>query len=212
MHRSLPRVVLALFLSLVVTGAAVAVAGPAQADRWTYDDAAGDVTTEVMTENSITRTPVPEQANGDIVQVVAAHKARKVTIALRTRVPLTGPFTIAAGIRAPGKQLLLMSMKMPGFGGTELLDFSTMDFSTMDFANPGAGPKSCRGLKRTIGADRTTVRFSIPRSCLGNPRWFRFDLTLTTSALFTDVSYDDDGLRTGMTLMGSSKKSPKIKR
>lgn len=201
MCRSWPRALLALLLSLVVTAAAVAVAGPAQADRWTYDDAAGDVTTETMTDTSLTVTTVPEQANGDIVQVVATHKARKVTIALRTRAPLTGPFMVSGMLRVPGQRFMLMSAKMPGFSPTDLIDFSADDEA------PG-----CRGIKRKLGPDRMSVRFSIPRSCLGNPRWFRFGVVLSTSALYTDMTWNDDALATGMTLMGMPGMSPKIKR
>ncbi|MCR1783373.1 hypothetical protein KVF89_12585 [Nocardioides carbamazepini] len=201
MHRSSPRVALALLLSLLVAGATVALAAPAQADRWTYDDAAGDVTTQATTDTSITVTPLPEQANGDIVQVTGTHKARKVSITMRMRAPLTGPFMISAMLRVPGNRFMVMSPKMPGFSSTELMEFSMEDDA-----------RRCRGIKRTVGADRMSVRIAIPRSCLGNPRWFKFGAVLTTVALFTDASYDDDALATGMTLYGMPAMSPKIKR
>ncbi|MDQ6525425.1 hypothetical protein RB608_17515 [Nocardioides sp. LHD-245] len=200
-NRSAPRALLALLLSLVVTGAAVAVAAPAQADRWTYDDAAGDVTTQAVTDTSITVTPLPEQANGDIVQVTGTHKARKVSITMRMRAPLTGPFMISAMLRVPGKRFMVMSPKMPGFSSTELMELSMDEDASR-----------CRGIKRTVGADRLSVRIAVPRSCLGNPRWFKFGAVLTTVALFTDASYDDDALATGMSLYGNATMSPKIKR
>lgn len=201
MSRSLPRAAFALLLSLVLTGAAVAVAGPARADRWTYDDAVGDVTTQATTDTSITVTPVPEQANGDIVQVTGTHKARKVSITMRMRAPLTGPFMVSAMLRVPGKRFMVMAPKMPGFSSTELMELSMDEDASR-----------CRGIKRTVAGDRMSVRITVPRSCLGNPRWFKFGAMLTTVALFTDASYDDDALATGMSLYGNAAMSPKIKR
>ncbi|GAA1538469.1 hypothetical protein [Nocardioides humi] len=195
--------VVAMLSSLLLLTGTVALAGPAHAGGWTYDDEAGDVATTIVTETSISTSVVPEQENGDIVRVVAKHKARKVTIAVRVRTRLTGPFALSSAIRTPGGRFLLMSTRIPGMGGTEMMDFKSKS------EDPTV---RCRGLKRTLNGDRTVIRISIPRSCLGNPRWFRFSVGLSTFNPFTGDSYDDDGLATAMTLFGLPVMSPKVKR
>lgn len=202
-----PRALSALLLSFVLTGATVALAGPAHADRWTYDDAAGDVTHMVETETSLSIEAVPAQENGDIVHVAVDHRRKKAIVEVRTRTPITGPFGAHVELRTPGHRFALMWMRVPGMSGVELMDFNThRDDPTV----------RCPGLKRKLVADRTALRLSVPRSCLDDPRWLRVGVSLTTFALYTDESYDDDGLRTGMTLAGTfgitSGKSPKIRR
>jgi hypothetical protein len=207
MSISVSRAVPALLLSVLLSGGTVALAAPAHADRWTYDDAAGDVTHTVVTETSVSIVTAPDQVNGDIVQVAVDHRRTKVIVAIRTRSALVGQFAASVDLRTRGHMFLLTSMRMPGFGGTEL----------MDFKSHGDDPTvRCSGLKRKLSADRTTIRLSVPRSCLDDPRWVRVGVSLSTSSLFTEEMYDDDGLKTGMTLAGTigfqTGKSPKIKR
>lgn len=97
---------------------------------------------------------------------------------------------------------MMMSTRAPGFGGNELIGFKDTEKSS----------SRCRRMKRTMGADKTTVRVVIPRSCLGDPRWFRFSISLSTFNMFAESSYDDDGLATSSTLFGKSAMSPKVRR
>lgn len=197
-----PRAAVGLLLSLLLSSGAVALAGPAHADRWTYEDAAGDVSHVVETETSLTVETLPDQANGDVVRVDATHTRRKITLRFQTRTRLTGMFMLDGVIRTPGRRFMLVTARVPGMGGTELLDFSKQKDPTV----------RCAGLKRSFSADRTAIRIAIPRTCLRNPRWFRFGASLTTMAVFTDASYDDDALRTGSTLFSLPGMSPKIRR
>lgn len=201
MSISVWRAVPALLLSLLLAGGTVALAAPAHADRWTYDDAVGDVTHQVETPTSISVEAAPEQVNGDISQVVVEHRRAKVVVDVRTRAPITGPFIAGLGLRTPGHRLALMWVRMPGMSSTDLMDFNDEDLTV-----------HCRGLKRKLTAGRTSIRFWVPRSCLGNPRWVRVGVTLSTLDMLTEASYDDDGLRTGMPLYGTASKSPKIRR
>ena len=199
MSISVSRAVPALLLSVLLSGGTVALAAPAHADRWTYDDAAGDVTHQVETPTSLSVETVPERTNGDITQVVVDHRRTKVVIEVRTMAPITGPFVAGIGLRSRGHRVALMWMRMPGMNSTDVMDFNDEDFR-------------CRGLKRKLTAGKTSIRFAVPRSCLGNPRWVRVGATLSTLSMFTADSYDDDGLQAGMTLTGPNGKSPKIRR
>ncbi|MBM7519838.1 hypothetical protein [Nocardioides nitrophenolicus] len=208
MSSRMSRAVPALLLSLLLPAATVALAAPAHADRWTYDDAAGDVTHMAVTETSLSVETAPEQANGDITQVVVDHGRKRVTILVRTRTAITGAFGASVDLRTRGHYFVLTWMRAPGVGGVELMDFKAKKEKDMVV--------KCPGLKRKLVAERTTLRLSVPRSCLDDPRWVRVGVSLSTFGMFTGQSYDDDGLRTGMTLAGTvgveTGRSPKIRR
>lgn len=201
MSISVSRAVPALLLSVLLSGGSVLLAAPAQADRWTYDDAVGDVTQLVETDTSLSVQSVPEQANGDIVQVAVDHRRSKVVIDIRTRTRITGAFIAGVELRTRGHHFALMWMRAPGANSAELMDFNSKDLTVR-----------CGDLKRRFVAGRTGIRLSVPRTCLDDPRWVRVGATLSTFGLVTGQSMDDDGLRTGTTLSGASGKSPKIRR
>ncbi|GAA3537837.1 hypothetical protein [Nocardioides daeguensis] len=203
MSISMTRAVPAVLLSVLLSGSTLALAAPAHADRWTYDDAAGDVTRTVETDTSISLETLPEQANGDITQVVVEHRRTKVVLELRTRARVTGFFGVSAVLRTPGHPFMMMSMRAPGLGGTDLMDFSP---------HSKDGTVRCPGLKRKLLAGHTTIRFAIPRSCLGHPRWVRVGVSMVAGSMFSAEINEDDGLRTAMTLSGMPAMSPKIRR
>jgi hypothetical protein len=200
MSISVSRAVPALLLSALLSGGTVALAAPAHADRWTYDDAVGDVTHMIETPTSMSIETVPEQTNGDVTQVAVDHRRTKVVIELYTRARITGAFGINAVVRTPGQHYMLMSFRMPGMGGTQLMTLSDEP------------DRRCTGLKRKLIADKTAVRLTVPRSCIGDPRWVRVGATLSTFGLFTGEGYDDDALRTASPLFGKTAMSPKIRR
>lgn len=200
------RTAAALSLSLALVGTTAALAAPAQAERWTHDDAVGDVVRETMGDIDAGMTPAPERTNIDVTRVVANHKGRNLTIKVRTRTAMKGVFMANGMIRTPRKRLLLVTMRMPMVGNNvELLDFSSKR------EDPTV---RCPGLKRTFDKSRTVMTLTIPRSCLGNPRWVRFSLDVMTMDILSDddFEYSDDALRVGKTNMfGPGKMSPKIK-
>ena len=200
MSISVSRAVPALLRSVLLSGGSVALAAPAHADRWTYDDAAGDLTHTVDTPTSTSIETAPEQANGDITQVVVDHRRKKVVVVVRTRTQITGMFFSGVQIRTPGHQFALMWTRMPGMGGAHLIDFGSEN-----------DPR-CPGLRKKLIEGRTAIRYTVPRSCLHNPRWLRVGVNLSTVSMLTDEGYDDDGLQTGMTLTGPDGRSPKIRR
>ncbi|AIY18074.2 hypothetical protein KR76_17190 [Pimelobacter simplex] len=183
-----------------------ALAAPAHAERWTHDDAVGDVVRETMGEPGAELTPAPERTSIDITRVVANHKGRNLTIKVRTRSAMKGVLMSTSTIRTPSKRLMLMSSRIPMFGSSlDLYDINTKR------RDPSV---RCPGLKRTFDKSRTVMTTTIPRSCLGNPRWVRFSVDLATADLLADddYSYQEDGLRDGSgSGFGPRKMSPKIK-
>lgn len=199
---SVRRTVAALTLSTALVAGTTALAAPAHAERWTHDDAVGDVVRDTSGE----LTTVPERTSPDITRVVANHKGRNLTIKVRTRSATRGAFMATAMFRTPNKRLMLMASRIPMFGTS--LDLYDMNSKRDD-------PRvRCPGMKHTFDKSRTVMTTTIPRSCLGNPRWVRFSIDLTTVDLFSDDddSYSDDGLRDGKRrAYGFGTPSPKIK-
>ncbi|GEB17144.1 hypothetical protein GUY44_24550 [Pimelobacter simplex] len=203
---SVRRTVAALTLSTALVAGTAALAAPAHAERWTHDDAVGDVVRETMGEPGAELTPAPERTSIDITRVVANHKGRNLTIKVRTRSAMKGVLMSTSTIRTPSKRLMLMSSRIPMFGSSlDLYDINTKR------RDPSV---RCPGLKRTFDKSRTVMTTTIPRSCLGNPRWVRFSVDLATADLLADddYSYQEDGLRDGSgSGFGPRKMSPKIK-
>lgn len=202
--RGMRRTGVAGLLTLVVVGATFAAAGPATADRWTHADAAGDVSqTTLEDDGSITSSPLAEdRPPGDIVRVVARHRATKVTIRIDTRAVVRGPLYSAAMIRTRDHAFFLSWMRLPGWHETDLIDLRS----------PSAEPAvRCPGLRRTLSRDRTAIRFAIPRSCLDHPRWVRVATHLSTYDLAGEKIYGDDGLEVGEPDLRPSL-SPRIRR
>jgi len=206
MHLSLRRVGAALTLSTALAASGAALAAPAHAAKWTHQDSVGDVVAvESMGPGGTAPEAAPERTDIDVTKVVARHEGRKLTIKVRTRSAMTGPLSINGEIRTPRKRLLLMSMRLPGFmNSTELWDLkSAKDDPTV----------RCRGLSRSIDKSRRVMTFTVPRSCIGNPKWVRFSLQMSAFDVLTDDDrmYVDDALRQGISGYGAGKVSPKIK-
>ncbi len=198
------RAVVALSLSLAIAVALGTV--PAHAEKWTHKDARGDVVRTTLSDSSSTPQPAPEQSSVDITKVVAKHGRHTLTITVRTRTRMPRALMAFSTIRTPGKRFMLFSMRLPGMGNST---------SLLNFSGGGDDPEvRCRGLKRSLDSSKTVMTVSVPRSCLGNPRWIRFSAHLSSfdAASADESSFEDDGLRTGLSVYGAEKMSPKIKR
>ena len=69
---------------------------------------------------------------------------------------------------------------------------------------------TCKGLRHSIDYDRATVVASIPRSCLGNPKWVKVGVQSGSTSDF-NTFYLDDALTNG-TVGLNPKVGPKVKR
>jgi hypothetical protein len=201
MQSALRRTVAVLTLSTALIGSSAALAAPANAAKWTYDDAVGDVVRESVSSGD-EQVPAPEWTRSDITKVVGIHQGRTLTIKIRTRSRAAGFLMTSSIIRTPRKRFWLSSMRMPGL----------MNGVSLDDTTKSKTPK-CRGLHRSFDESRTVMTLRVPRSCLGNPKWVRFSVTTYSADPFSDddFNYSDDGLREGVSPYGMGKMSPKLR-
>jgi hypothetical protein len=197
-----------LTLAALTGAAALTVAGmsPASAASWAHEDAVGDVRSYTWDERKGTESgpdPRPANTDTDIARFSARHTPRRVvlTTTLRDITPASGVtvYQIRTGNRAyEAVQRLGTKREMgPAFRLYRL----------------NGDPVRCKGVRRSV--DRTTEQavVSIPRRCLGRPRWVRVGAgavnvseTRTTFRLFFD-----DALRAGAGDLDNLRLSPRIR-
>lgn len=195
-------------LAALTGAAALTVAGmsPASAARWSHEDAVGDVVSYSFSEHGGTESgpdPAPANTNTDISRFSASHSPRVVVLRanLRDITAASGLmiYEVRTGTRGyQVAQRLGTNKDMPAFGLYRL----------------NGQRVRCSGARRSV--DRTTEEalVSIPRRCLGRPRWVRagagaFNFTETrTKATFRM----DDALKDGDGDIEHLRLSPRIRR
>lgn len=166
---------------VLATMVAVPLAGPAHAEKFVIADAKRDVVNvDYVSED---QTPVPDNATADVVKAKINHTRGAVRFRVRLRdlsePALTG---VAADIKTNKRRYSLSF-------------FQSGKRTTLELAQPSGEPITCRGMKRSSNLDTDVVKFSLPRSCLGHPRWVRagvIALVVEENAFFAD-----DALRVG---------------
>lgn len=161
-------------------------AGLASAQRWVHADPSGDAVTLIDDES--TPTVAPDQKQGDVVQTTISHTRTKVVIRVRMRAVPRDDWMAFGVVRTPRATFDLMQMKLGG---------------GRHFAiTKGDGDRDVRCAAKSSRIDRTALVFTVPRSCLGNPRWIRAGVGVVTfDGSFLDESeeelatYADDALR-----------------
>lgn len=150
--RLLPRLVV---LSTAVC--ALATAAPASAQEFVRTDERGDLSR--VGEDSDVFVPVPGRGYPDITRVRFAHRDRTVVVrATFVELNPTGKFLFGGiDVRTPRSRKFFTVMATEG---------SREGFLFKDNEHP------CRVGIRISYADEL-MRVSIPRSCLGDPRWVR---------------------------------------
>lgn len=182
-----PRRRLAALAGTVATAGALLLAGAssAQADTTSYTDAAGDVTSFTYVDGS---DPVvaeaPTRRRGDVRRVRLAHHESRVVVRYSMRDALSSEYGLFYGIRTPQADYSLVRFRFAEGKSVAL----TKGSSTK--------PIRCSGISWDIDHEAATVGMSIPRSCLGSPRWVRVGAGVATFA-GDERSYWDDALRTG---------------
>lgn len=174
-------------------------AGTAAAQNWSYADPIGDV----VSHEDGGATTAPARAPGDVVRTTISHTRTKVVIRVRMRAVPRGDWTSSAMIRTPRAEFYLLQFKVDDYRGFSLVKLT------------GEGEVRCAGKSARI--DRTALVLTVPRGCLGNPRWIRagagvstFDGSIMADEEDLPPAYFDDGLRRA--LGGELRLSPRIKR
>jgi hypothetical protein len=117
----------------------------------------------------------PDRAIGDITRVRVRHGQHRLRLRIRAQ-ELTRPrgdnyqvVFAGAHVRTP-RDTFSAYLVLENDGGRRML-----------FARDGEEPRRCRGLRRDFDTDRGVFTASIPRRCLGQPRWVRAAATLAYS-------------------------------
>lgn len=117
-------------------------------------------------EDSSSLAPAPAVVQGDIRRFVVDHRARTVVVTARFGDLARSARIYQGGVlelRTADRTRVLTIDVEPGGPGQ----------GRVEFTNRNGRPVSCDGLARRIDWSTNTVRMTVPRACLGNPRWVR---------------------------------------
>jgi hypothetical protein len=190
--RRLSTIVLA-----AVTGLAVFVPTQAHAGSYVRPDPANDVLSS-KDDGPLVRTP--SRVEGDVLTSGVSYAGRRITVAmgfaeLTQTTELTGHlFRLRTN---KGKVREVTVIAQPGsWGGTAIMQKSS-----------GRKVKCRMGTRLDYVADRVTV--SIPRRCVGSPRWVKVGMAEVTFE--GDVTFVDDAM-TNARLDGNPVYGPVVRR
>ena len=173
-------------LSLTLTAVLASAPMASAASRTMHDDT-GDTyaSTDVDPEAAPVRTPSPV---ADIVSVRTQHRRGAVVVTIRAR-------ELPTGMNAAGIVLKVAKQRKPyvvtGVSG------SGLRYVTMTRGATSVRDLKCRGLRMRFDVADNVARATVPRSCLGSPRWVRtgvflMSTTASTSAdsptMFVDIA------------------------
>jgi hypothetical protein len=171
--------------AVALAAALVAVPTAAMADSQTHHDKAGDVLRH--NNNLGTWAAAPSRAQADLLSTTVTHSAKTVRFTMKFRsLNRTGTGLIFNFfIRTPRTTRILAISAHRGDwrGAASVLD------------EPTTSPVACH-VTYTIDYTHNLVRGSVPRSCLGNPRWIRVAF-LSSSYDTTSVDYSDQDRTAG---------------
>lgn len=179
-----------LLRMLSILGLAVALllgsAGLASADSWSHTDATGDVLDLALADHDVTGTSaVPDRAEGDIHTVAVKHARSQVRIRTLMRALPVGRGWVTVGhIVTPRARYEVRGVFLSEGGRALVL-----------VRKPGRKETAtrCAGLRGVFDRSSGLVGMRVPRSCLGNPRWVRVNVSVYDWN--GDAStYADDGM------------------
>lgn len=197
------RIRIATATTAVVAAAALAATtAPAHADSHVSRDARGDVVQLAAADDESLAEPAPGRKEGDVLRMRVTHGERAVHATIRYH-RLSKP-------RGDDLGLHLLSLKT---SKGRLADAVVVT----DRRNPqgdviwawGDAPRTCPGLRTHIDYAADRVRLTVPRSCLGEPRWVRGGGG--GSLMQGETLYGDDALLDG-SLRREARLGPRVYR
>ncbi|HET7735972.1 MAG TPA: hypothetical protein VFK52_08370 [Nocardioidaceae bacterium] len=185
MMRTHPRF-RALTVATVLGATLVATALPAQAARLTLSDPAGDTWTAADPAD-----PAGSARNTDLRRTVLVHAAKRLTVRSRY-VDLVQPrrgetLTLAVRIRVddgPKRNAFVIAPRSAPYGRHRLV------LERNDAA------VRCDGMRHRISYARDVISLSIPRTCLGRPRWVQL-MVVALDLRSSGAATIDDAASTG---------------
>jgi hypothetical protein len=174
-------------LPALAAAALVLLPAVAHADTLTKTDAAGDVLTEGGSA-STAGTLDPTRTNGDITRSVITHGPSNLKVKLVHR-----------DLAKVGRIITVISVKTDkakNFRRFEIVAAPGRYYGTVVVHNKADKKVSCKTTRKIDYAANTTL-LTIPRRCLGNPRWVRVGAgVITTDNGFGSI-YGDDARTNG---------------
>ena len=171
----------AVALPTALLAALVLVAAPAQAGQQTTSDPARDV---YRIPAGGTPALAPDNRNHDIVRAGTVHRGRTLKLWLQVRrLPAAG-YVATWDVKTPNRRWALHHDTRAGTVYTSLFHFH--------------GPEvlDCNGLRGRALPRQERVVVTVPRACIGNPRWIRFGASMgreTKQVHFIDDARIDAG-------------------
>jgi hypothetical protein len=185
---------------LVAAAAAVPlIPSAAQADTYRHSDVAGDVVS--FTGASETPTPAPDRANGDVIASTVKHTRTKVIAQMTYR-------DLANADGFNGHFFRIKSNKMR----RDVTVVTASGIKPQVVVTKPNGKKATCNVKRSVDYSLHTVTVTVPRSCLGNPRWVKVGMAsvFMTGVGNDDTQYVDDALLSGGVPSTGPTYSPKV--
>ncbi len=133
----------------------------------------------------------PYDRTTDIVGTVVDHRAERLVLKVRLRRLVLADYRfVIAGIRTSDSQSY-----------DAMLDLSRTSTGSRVLVVGDATSSTCRGTSWHLSRATGTVTMTIPRTCLGDPRWVRVGLGMvSTSKDFSTTRADDSRRRGGLDL------------
>ena len=173
----------------------------AHAEKSQSDDSSGDVIRLSYATGSEETSPAPDNVETDVLKSVANHSAKRVKIKFKFADLLSGSgrASVGASIKTNKENYDLTLFRLKGFKrGLQLKD---LEGNTI----------RCAGKKKDVDAVRDFIKISVPRSCLGSPRWIRVGIAAISES--GADTFADDALRSGgIRKSGNLTFGPKLKR
>lgn len=186
----------------------------AHAEAWTHTDPTGDVTAQVYREeyDELLYAPAPERLRGDIRSMRAAHNSTRLAVQFSMRDSVSD-YRINYRILTPTTEYHLERARFNGHSSVKLFNVTR------------SKEVACGGVNWNIDWTTAKVAVSVPRACLGYPRFVRVGVEVGERDLVPPPEYEDepdwqdwfsrtwvdDALRTGFT-GASTAVSPRIHR
>lgn len=178
-------VVLAVALSFA------GLASPSYADKHKVSDATGDV---IAFSGEGDEVPAPENVNTDVITSVANYSNKRVSIRARF-------VDLKAGDAKAG---LFAQIK------TNKLSYELGLGSGFDLITRRGKTIKCAGKTKAVSVTEEFIEMSVPRKCLGSPRWIK--VGIGAIGYVDPEFYWDDALRSGIRKDGNLTFGPRLKR
>lgn len=165
---------------------------PAFAGKQVTRDTRGDVATlyfDPEAAGPLVPTPVPDETSADITRTVVRHTARRVIVKVH--------FRDALAHRAPA---IFLSLVTPDTNFDVTYDKTSIQALAIEKQGKLV---LCKGATRSFPLTTDVATISLPRRCLGTPRWVRLQVGALRVDSAGDITLDDgqhDGMRRDLDL------------